>query len=339
MDIVDIVKKIIEADVQSIDLKRVFDESSIYKLIKCRFEYVLDMWPNLTNTVIALAIYPALKWNLKGKEIDAVTARISKSNQNIKALEQTQSLLVKTSGVQPKLLLSRREEYFKNCEELVSLLEKNVDIIRTFPDHGEIYYRSLCAVMGYPDHKYQKSDLPKERFPDAVNLLSDLCGTRIDKLLNAILDGYVVDDEEQTLLYHNTTMLLKEYNRILWYAKYSDDKAMRLLACKDEAEMLALTESDSKYDQAFLLVEYMKLITGAVEIVKEFPLEGEEYYNILTAILDTKPQKVSDQVLGTQIGMSTFSFSKKKRRALSLLGCVLWGCDGDTFIRLLTEES
>ena len=141
------------------------------------------------------------------------------------------------------------------------------------------------------------------------------------------------------MVYHNTTLLLKEYNRILWYAQTSDDKAMKLLNCGSEKEMIEITESDGKFCQAYLIVEYAKLISGAVEMVREFPIYGEEYYKILMSILDSKQQKVRDEMLAQKIGMSTYTYSVKKRRALAVLGSILWGCDGDTFVRLLTSEN
>lgn len=339
MDIVEVVRKLMSVDTKSIILYRLFIDSEISISLKKRLNDLLEDTPELTDMVIALVIYPALVWNLKGKEINSVMERISEANTEVRALEDTQELLVKASGIQPKLLLEKREAYFSACETLVNLIEDGIEKIQSFPGDGETYYSILRSIVGKQEGPFLSRFIIDKNYRKAISILHDLCANDLTGLLDVILDGYVVDDEELMLVYHNTALLLKEYNRILWYARTSDDKAMRLLSCGSEAEMIALTESDDKFCQAYLIAEYAKLITGAVELVKEFPVYGKEYYSILSGILEATPQKVKDETLAKKIGMSTYTYSVKKKRALSVLGCALWGCDSDTFIRLLTAKA
>ena len=164
-------------------------------------------------------------------------------------------------------------------------------------------------------------------------------GEEIEELLDVILSGAVLSDDEMAYVYHNITLLLKEYNRIVWRANNSDDRALRLLSCETEDEMLEITSKDEKYRQAYLIVEYIKFINGAIEMVKSFPVNGKEYYDIIKTIVDLKPQNISDEVSSRELGMSTYTYSVKKRRALSVLSSILWGCDGDAFVRLLTDAA
>ena len=196
MDIVDVVRKIIEIDTQPIILYRAFVKSETSNFIKKRLNDILDESPELAATVIVLSIYPALEWNLKGKEIDAVMEHIAVSNTEIRALENTQNLIMKASGMQPKLLLKERTAYFETCEALVTLLDRNIEKIHSFPDNGETYYALLRAIIGKVQDLSLSKFLISKHMRDAVTLLHDLCFSNLEKLLDAILDGYVVDDEE-----------------------------------------------------------------------------------------------------------------------------------------------
>ena len=339
MDIVEIIKVLAAIDTQPIVLYRSFIKLENSVTIKKRLNDIVEEYPELTDIVVALSIYPALVWSLKGKEITAVMGRIATPSERIKTLEMTQELIVKVSGMQPRLLLEQRKKYFEACEEVVKLIDSGIDKVKSYPENGTQYYVLLCAAIGKEVESVPSRFLIKKNLKDAVEILHSTCASKLDELLDQVLNGYVVDDDEMQAVYHNTTLLLKEYNRIVWYAQTSDDRAMQLLTCGSEAEMIALTESDSKYCQSYRIIEYAKLISGAVELVKDFPIYGEEYYKILSLILEAKPQKVRDDVMAKKLGISTFTYSVRRRQALAILGCILWGCDGDTYIRLLTSEN
>lgn len=339
MEISEIVRALVATDSCPVTLYRSLVRSPLSSVITRRLNGLLIDAPEVTDAVVVLSIFPALKWNLKGESVDKVMEKLNNSSVKMKALERTQKLLVEVSGFQPKLLLEQREEYFKACREVVSLTERTIERIAQFPGEGKIYQKILLSTIGnLSDEELPTKYLLNKNIGGAVELFHDVCQDEMKPLLDVILNGYVMDDAEMMELYHNTTLLLREYNRIMWYSNSSLDKAMQLLSCQTEQQMLGVTESDEKFSQAYLIGEYAKLITGAVEMVKEFPLYGEDYHRILRVIFDAKPQKVSDETLARQVEMSTYSFSIKKRRALSVLGCVLWGCDGDAFIRLLADE-
>ena len=339
IDVNAVVHEMMSIDTGSLILYRLFTASDAVAVIKRRMNDILEDSPEMTDVVLALAVYPALVWNLKGKEIRSVMERISTENTEVQALKATQKLLVKASGVEPSLFLERRQAYFDACEAFIKILDKKIEKVREFPEGGEALYTVLQATIGKEAARPMTRFYVNKNLRKAIEVLYNLCGTELTPYLNVILNGQVVDDEELKAVYHNIALLLKEYNKILWYAEASDDKAMQLLSCKSAEDMYDLTESDGKYRDAYLIAEYVKLIAGAVELVKEFPVYGEEYYEILSGILDSKPQKIKDEALARKAGMSTFTYSVKKRRALAVLGCALWGCDSDTYIRLLASEA
>lgn len=338
MDIKDIVKTIIETDVQDFVFYRSMTSYRSSVVATRRLNELIAEEPDLQDVVVALSIYPALKWSMRGADVDAVMARMCRNDDELHRLGSVQKTLVAATGVEPRFLLENRHRYFDACAELVQLLQDAVKQVGHYPRHGRVFQSILQTFLmdaveeptKYVVNKYVK---------DAVRLIYECYGERIEELLDIVLSGTVQSDEEMAYIYHNITLLLKEYNRIVWRANNSDDRALRLLACKSEDEMLEITQRDEKYQQAYLIVEYIKFINGAIETVKSFPINGKEYYRIIKTIIDLKPQNISDEQASRELGMSTYTFSVKKRRALSVLGAILWGCDGDAFVRLLTDEA
>lgn len=338
MNVTDIVKALLNEDVKPITFKRSFTDTPLSGSITRRFNEILDSNPDLTDIIIALNIYPALVWNLNGQDIDRVTKQIANPDAGVRAIENVQNLIEKASGIKPSLMLERREAFYDSCRKTVDIINKAIDDVGDYPGSGELYRNILLTVIGrHNSGKISKFVLNKNIY-DAISVMYMIVGNNLSDILDSVLDGYVFADEELAAVYHNTSLLLTEYNRILWYTKTSPDKAMKLLACKTEAEMLLITESDSKFCQAYLLAEYVKLIAGAIEMVRDFPRFGKEYYVILKMLLKAKRKNASDSDCAYEMGISVYSFSVKKRKALSVLGCILWGCDGDIFIKLLASE-
>lgn len=334
----DVIKNIMEMDVPELVFLRSFTQHPSSVLIMRRYNELVASNPDLQDIVTAFAVYPALKWAQKAEDIDAVMARVCSSDANAQRLINVQKALSDVTGYEPKLMLNNRKRYFEASRKLTWRLEHLVEQIRDFPGEGEIYANILGIMLGDTTadvSKYMTNQYAKA----AMELAYDCAGKEIDGLVDDVLTGIVQSDDEMSLIYHNIDILLREYNRILWHTQNSDDRAMRLLACESEEEMLKITEHDEKYRQAYLIVEYIKLINGAIEMVKTFPVNGQEYYDIIRTVIELKPKRISDEAAAERVGMSTYSFSVKKRRALSVLSTILWGCDGDTFVRFLTDKA
>lgn len=334
----EVIKNMMEMDVPELTFMRSFTQHSSSVLIMKRYNELIAENPDLQDIVTAFAVYPALKWAQKAENIDAVMARVCASDQNAQRLINVQRALADVTGYEPKLRLCNRKKYFEASRKLTWRLEHLVEQIRDFPGEGEVYANILSIMLGN-----EKADVSKymtnQHAKAAMELAYECAGREVDALVDDVFTGIVQSDDEMSLIYHNIDILLREYNRILWHTQNSDDRAMRLLACESEEEMLKITEHDDKYRQAYLIVEYIKLINGAIEMVKTFPANGEEYYRIIKTVIELKPKRISDEVAAEHVGMSTYSYSVKKRRALSVLSAILWGCDGDTFVRFLTDKS
>lgn len=339
MDITEIVKSIMSTDVEELNFSRSFSRNPVSTLMTRRLNELIAKFPDLQDTAIALIIYPALQWMLGGKNIDAVMSRLCNDDEGLSRLGNVQEILSNVTTVQPKLLLKNRTAYFEPCEKLISLIDSTIAKITDYPDTGKVY-EELLRVFTNPNIEIFPSKYTiNKHFKDAVTLFHEMQGEEIEELMDSILSGITYSDSELAYVYHNIDMLLKEYNRMVWRAHNSDDRAMQLLSCKSEEEMLEITKYDDMYCQAYILVEYIKFISGAVEMVKSFPNGGIEYYSILKGIIELKSQKLSDEAIARELGLSTYSFSVKRRRALSVLGSILWGCDGDTFVKLLTDAA
>lgn len=338
MDIRDVVKSIMETDVQAFVLYRSMTNYRSSVIITRRLNELIADEPDLQDVAVALAIYPALKWSMHGADADVVMSRMCKSDEELRRLGNVQKVLVAATGFEPRFLLENRKRYFDACSELIRLLEKAIKKVGEYPNVGKVYQSILKLFL--MDSKEEPTKYIVNRYvKDAVRLVYECYGEEIEELLDVILSGAVLPDDEMAYVYHNITLLLKEYNRIVWRANNSDDRALRLLSCETEDEMLEITSKDEKYRQAYLIVEYIKFINGAIEMVKSFPVNGKEYYDIIKTIVDLKPQNISDEVSSRELGMSTYTYSVKKRRALSVLSSILWGCDGDAFVRLLTDAA
>lgn len=339
MDIKEIVKSIITTDVEALSFFRSFSHSPVSTIMTRRLNELLVEAPDLQDTAIALVIYPALQWMLSGKEIDEVMSRLCEENEDLVRLGKIQEIISNVTDIQPKLLLENRKNYFQTCEKLISLINHAIEQISKYPDTGT-HYEELLRLFVNPNGKHFPSKYTiNKHFKDAVILLDEMHGAEIESLMDGVLSGISYSDAELDYVYHNIGLLLREYNRVVWRAHNFDDRATQLLACKNEEEMLEITQYDKMYRQAYILVEYIKFISGAVEMVKSFPNGGHEYYSILKGIIEFKPLKLSDEAVARELGLSTYTFSVKKRRALSILGSILWGCDGDGFVKLLTEAA
>lgn len=337
MDAREIIKKILSEDNLDFNIYRSFLGSNpISTLIVRRANDVIENIPETQDTIIALLLYPALKWILNAKEVDCIMGNICYEDEAIEQLKKVQGIIKNTTGISANLLLKKRDAYFGACETLVNLIDKIIDDISTYPYNGLVYSEILTSTISSSPVTVPSKHYVNKYFEDMVYLVSTRYGDQITKVLDEILSGKMQSDDELNYVYHNIDLLMREYTKIVWMARVSNDKALRLLACKTEAEMLEITKKDDTYRQAYVIVEYIKFIRSAVELVKSFPNGDNDYYTILKSLVDVKPGKNNNSVIAKELGMSYYSFSSKKRRALGILSAVLWGCDGDIFVRFLT---
>lgn len=73
-------------------------------------------------------IYPAIKWLLKAREIEAVIAALPEeaAQGDFCRLVGMQSMLVRLTGEKPEMRLQVRREFFERCQEFTDVVFKAV---------------------------------------------------------------------------------------------------------------------------------------------------------------------------------------------------------------------
>lgn len=318
-------------------------------VVTCRMNELLVESPETTDVILCFYLYPVLKWALELKEPNVIMQLFLKNRTNtntngkeVERLVKIQKLIQKITERHSHFTIENRNSFFSSCEELVELIESIIEWIFTFPEYGE-RYNSVLKIFTSNSKTGEGQDIPSAYFINrdikcAVQLVTDWWGEKLSKNLSKVLTGNIIANDEFESVYHNISLLLKEYYKILWQAKYSTDKALQLLSCNNMEELQEFGANTSQFQQADSIVNYIKFIRGAIEAVKDFPGFGEEYYQILIAITELKSNLLSDSEIAFRLGMCPSTYSFKKRSAISVLEFVLWGTDIDGFLRLLTDK-
>lgn len=156
-------------------------------------------------------------------------------------------------------------------------------------------------------------------------------------------------------LYHNTEILLKKYRDVVWSIEVS---AM-------QAEISFELEMDCKLDE-FLEMSYaagadlsgtqiqeqmrtmernkkmLRIIDGAVDILRKRQADGEMYYWILYyTYFSERPCKKTEEIIELVSEkaeyMSWGSYFKRKTKAIEILSNILWGFTTKECLAILGE--
>ena len=334
MDIKQIVQEMIARDKIEMNIYRCFLVGDLSGVVLRRMNDLIQAEPDMLDCVMSFLLYPAIKWMLSAEKVSEVAGKFC--GESTTKMNKAQELLTQASGIKATLLLERRACYFASCREFCATIDRITEEIGKYPNEGVNYAKALRATLdesvSMSKHLYNKN------ISEAFRLVYATYNDDLSHLLDQILTGEVITNDEMQFVYHNVGLLLEEYEKVLWMAKISGDKSLRLLACETEEEMLRITQKDETYRQAYVVAEYIKFIRASVEVVKDFPGKDKDYYTILSQLLELKPEKKPDSDIAKELNMSCYSYSVKKRKALRLLGAVLWGCESDVFVRFLTEE-
>lgn len=344
----ELIDAIIE-DTQSTSFRRTYLDCDFSIVIMNMMNTVLDESPDMHDTVLALSILPALRWLTKASSLDNVIDEVygSKNEGELTRLSAIQKILTNLTGETPSLMLSKRKGFFVACNELVTLLTNAILSVKEYASSGNKVYKCLTPFLSSKYYEGVSKYSYTNHFSEAVGLVHSYCEGKIEELLDEILfspASIVSDDPEEAYLYHNMDLLMREYNKIIWEAEISADPSMKILAvsAKKPAELEAqienITESMKKYSQAYLLVEYVRLITGAIELIKSFPRYGNDYYQILKYLIIDRHYSDNGSDVAAHLGISTSTYYTRRRRAISVLGSVLWGSDASCFMQIVTED-
>lgn len=87
-------------------------------------------------------------------------------------------------------------------------------------------------------------------------------------------------------------------------------------------------------------MQYAKLIGGAIELLKQFPDGDSKLYDVLMLVVNEKygPNGTDEATLAKQVGINSSYFCEKKHRAYTALSALLWGCDIESLLSLLSKD-
>jgi len=148
---------------------------------------------------------------------------------------------------------------------------------------------------------------------------------------------YNIQDLGNDKIYHNTKLLLRLYSKVLWRMSNSimemEEKCNLSNGSKLFNIINTLIDVDPRVDK--LLIEsrlqsiedsksIIELINRALILLKKYPDGGERYYKILN-VSYLVLVKYSENEMLELLMISRSTFFRDKKKALTLLGVILWG--------------
>ena len=311
-----------------------FDGSDRTRVITRYANMATEKGGDIAVAAKAVMIYPAIKWLLKAREIEAVIAALPEeaAQGDFCRLVGMQSMLVRLTGEKPEMRLQVRREFFERCQEFTDVVFKAVleSVYRKSTRKNMARPRLAMLLLGEDDGVAGQEEISthtiKTYYPEIIEAVAAHSGEQIRTLMSGLMPDTGPKTAELAVLYHNTDLLLREYARIV--RGY----------CADGQKLLGTRENryiEQRREQSVLVAEYVKLIRGAVEMTKDFPGSRGDIYTVLDALTSDGSDQKTDAELAREVCMSAASFSREKGRALSVLGAVLWGCDANALTDLL----
>jgi hypothetical protein len=157
-----------------------------------------------------------------------------------------------------------------------------------------------------------------------------------NQVFNSVIK--IKKDASDHVYYHNARKLVEIYRSVTWGLQYNFDEMTD--ACKDMGysdieEALCFVEDGTVDGNAIrymedrtLSMKYTNLLVYIIErallALRDYPDKGEYYYSLLYQTYFAKyPLEEIDLLEEMNISRSTFYRAKKK--AVSLLGAIIWG--------------
>lgn len=298
--------------------------------------------------VIALMCYPALNWILKARDIDAMIEQLHDmdTDGSVRNISEIQSLLENSTGyVKPRLHLEMRKLFFARCQQLVDAVDDamNRAVFRSAQPCKPARISLAMAMLrgSILDSDPVSAVMIRNNFDGIIEDIAKVSGEAIKELVLQLAPNEgVVQGAEAAYLYHNTEVLLREYSRITHPSSVDGNSTLRLIATAGNQLDASDHKSDARYAQAQILLQYAKLIGGAIELLKQFPDGDSKLYDVLMLVVNEKygPNGTDEATLAKQVGINSSYFCEKKHRAYTALSALLWGCDIESLLSLLSKD-
>lgn len=298
--------------------------------------------------VIALMCYPALNWILKARDIDAMIEQLHDmdTDGSVRNISEIQSLLENSTGyVKPRLHLEMRKLFFARCQQLVDAVDDamNRAVFRSAQPCKPARISLAMAMLrgSILDSDPVSAVMIRNNFDGIIEDIAKVGGEAIKELVLQLAPNEgMVQGAEAAYLYHNTEVLLREYSRITHPSSVDGNSTLRLIATAGNQLDASDHKSDARYAQAQILLQYAKLIGGAIELLKQFPDGDSKPYDVLMLVVNEKygPNGTDEATLAKQVGINSSYFCEKKHRAYTALSALLWGCDIESLLSLLSKD-
>lgn len=263
--------------------------------------------------VIALMCYPALNWILKARDIDAMIEQLHDmdTDGSVRNISEIQSLLENSTGyVKPRLHLEMRKLFFARCQQLVDAVDDamNRAVFRSAQPCKPARISLAMAMLrgSILDSDPVSAVMIRNNFDGIIEDIAKVGGEAIKELVLQLAPNEgMVQGAEAAYLYHNTEVLLREYSRITHPSSVDGNSTLRLIATAGNQLDASDHKSDARYAQAQILLQYAKLIGGAIELLKQFPDGDSKLYDVLMLVVNEKygPNGTDEATLAKQVGI------------------------------------
>ena len=150
-------------------------------------------------------------------------------------------------------------------------------------------------------------------------------------------ENFNVNSLPSETVYHNTKKLLELYSKVKWrvensFAELESECVERygnqisaaidsLVCMNEDVELLKLEARIQNLAVSNLILEF---INRSMILLKAYPENGMRYHDILSFAY-LKDKECSENELLNKLHISRTTFYKDKKKAIKLLGSILWG--------------
>ena len=235
--------------------------------------------------------------------------------------------------------------FFARCQQLVDAVDDamNRAVFRSAQPCKPARISLAMAMLrgSILDSDPVSAVMIRNNFDGIIEDITKVGGEAIKELILQLAPNEgVVQGAEAAYLYHNTEVLLREYSRITHPSSVDENSTLRLIATAGNQLDTSKQKSNARYAQAQILLQYAKLIGGAIELLKQFPDGDSKLYDVLMLVVNEKygPNGTDEATLAKQVGINSSYFCEKKHRAYTALSALLWGCDIESLLSLLSKD-
>lgn len=172
-----------------------FDGSDRTRVITRYANMAMEKGGDIAVAAKAVMIYPAIKWLLKAREIEAVIAALPEeaAQGDFCRLVGMQSMLVRLTGEKPEMRLQVRREFFERCQEFTDAIFKAVleSVYRKSTRKNMARPRLAMLLLGEDDGVAGQEEISthtiKTYYPEIIEAVAAHSGEQIRTLMSGLM--------------------------------------------------------------------------------------------------------------------------------------------------------